>query len=250
MFDLITGRTEHIPATPALPLIASVTAQIVIVGGVLAASALWVTDSLPQIPTMMAFVAEVPAPPPPPPPPPPPAAPRAQQTTRPVATTRDLAPIEPPAHFDERLADDEGAVGGVPGGVEGGVPGGVVGGIVGGLPQEGAPPPPPPPAPAPRGPVRVGGNITTPELLHRVEPLYPDIAVRAHIQGVSILEATVDETGQVTDVRVLRTASALLDREAIAAVRQWRYRPLMLNGVAARFVLTVTLSFRLEQAKE
>ena len=58
----------------------------------------------------------------------------------------------------------------------------------------------------------MGGNITTPELLHRVEPLYPDIAVRAHIQGVSILEATVDETGQVTDVRVLRTASALLDR--------------------------------------
>jgi protein TonB len=78
--------------------------------------------------------------------------------------------------------------------------------------------------------------------------VYPDIAVRAHLQGIAILEATVDEAGQVTDVRVLRTAGALLDREAIAAVRQWRYRPLTLNGVAARFVLTVTLSFRLEQA--
>ncbi len=62
------------------------------------------------------------------------------------------------------------------GGVEGGVPEGVLGGIVGGLPND---VPPPPPPPAPRGPVRIGGQIEMPALVHRVEPVYPQMAVSA-----------------------------------------------------------------------
>ena len=135
------------------------------------------------------------------------------------------------------------------GGVEGGLAGGVVGGVIGGLPDAPPPPPPPPPPPAPRGPVRVGGLISQPALLHRVEPIYPGVAVAARIQGVTILETIVDEEGRVTDVRVLRSANALLDREAIAAVRQWRYKPVVLNGTPVKFVLTVTLSFRLEERR-
>jgi TonB family protein len=46
-----------------------------------------------------------------------------------------------------------------------------------------------------------------------------------------ILEAIVDEHGRVTDVKVLRTAGPLLDDEAAAALRQWRYAPLTLNGI-------------------
>jgi outer membrane biosynthesis protein TonB len=48
---------------------------------------------------------------------------------------------------------------------------------------------------------------------------------------------------------VLRSASGVLDREAIAAVRQWRYTPVVLNGKPVKFILTVTLSFRLEERK-
>jgi TonB family protein len=57
----------------------------------------------------------------------------------------------------------------------------------------------------------------------------------------------VDEEGKVVEVKVLRSAHKLLDRQAEMAVRQWRYSPLVLNGIRERFVLTVTLSFRLDQ---
>ena len=247
MFDLITGHAAHIPSRPTLPVLLSLTGQVVVVGAAIAVSALWVSDTLPEIPSMMAFVAAPPAPPPPPPPPPPaPATKRAQPpSAKPVPTVGEFAaPIEPPARIEPGLGEGEGFEEGVPGGVEGGIPGGVVGGVLGGIPD--APPPPPPP-PLPKGPVRIGGQITQPALLHRVEPIYPDVAVAAGMQGISILETVVDEEGRVTEVRVLRSAGGVLDRAAIAAVRQWRYTPLVLNGIPVKFMLTVTLSFRLQE---
>ena len=96
----------------------------------------------------------------------------------------------------------------------------------------------------PREPVRVGGAITPPALLSRVEPVYPSIAVNAKVEGLVILEATVDRQGRVEQVRVLRSI-ALLDAAAMTAVRQWRYSPLLLNGMPERFVVTVTVSFSL-----
>jgi TonB family protein len=72
--------------------------------------------------------------------------------------------------------------------------------------------------------------------------------VAANITGVVILEATVTETGEVADVRLLRSVHPLIDVEAIRAVRQWRYSPLTLNGHLSPFVLTVTLSFSLTQS--
>jgi protein TonB len=158
-----------------------------------------------------------------------------------------VAPLEEPQQIAP-LADDEGIDFGESGGVEGGIPGGIVGGVVGGLP-EAPPPPPPPPVSAPRVPVRIGGQITQPALLKRVEPEYPPLAVKAHIQGVVILEATVGEDGNVTDVKLLRSANPLLDREAAIAVKQWRYTPVVLNGTRVPFILTVTLSFSLEVTK-
>jgi protein TonB len=129
---------------------------------------------------------------------------------------------------------------GVAGGVPGGVPGGVIGGVVGGIPEV----PPPPPPPAPRAPVRAGGQIQAPALVKRVPPVYPSMAVNAQVQGVVILEATVGRDGRVEDVEVLRSVP-LLDKAAIEAVRQWEYEPLLLNGRAERFLLTVTVSFSL-----
>jgi protein TonB len=246
MFDVITGQTRHIPSKPGVPLLLSMSTQLALVAAIVV-PVLFFTGGLPEVPTMMAFVADAPAPPPPPPPPPPPAAhaatpPQAHQVPAPGA-----APIEPPSTIQPERANDEGEIG-VPGGVEGGVPGGVFGGVVGGLPSDIPPPPPPPPAPAPpRAPVRVGGQIQAPALTRRVEPVYPDLAVSARIRGVVILEAMVDRDGRVVEVKVLRTANRLLDDAAITAVRQWQYRPLVLNGLPEPFVLTVVLTFEFRE---
>jgi periplasmic protein TonB len=195
------------------------------------------------------FVAppDVKAAPPPPPPPPPAARSRAQRAADvPTPPPRDdvlRAPVEvpqdlPPPEID--LGTDLGVEGGVAGGVEGGIAGGVVGGIVGGVVGN-------LPTPAPE-PVRVGGHIKAPALLQRVEPLYPPLATRGRIQGTVIIEARVDDRGQVTEARVLR-GLPLLDGAAVDAVRQWRYRPLLLNGQRWPFIVTVTVNFRLNEAR-
>jgi protein TonB len=182
------------------------------------------------------------APPPPPPPPPParaPVVPRRAPVPPPVDTTKLVAPLEVPDVLpvpEGSLDVGFGVEGGVPGGVEGGVPGGVVGGIVGGLPL--GPPPPPPPKV-----VRVGGNLAAPALEKRVDPAYPELAREARVHGVVILEARVDTRGRVAAVKVLR-GQPLLDEAAVAAVRQWRYRPLLLNGQPIEFILTVTVNFQ------
>jgi protein TonB len=183
------------------------------------------------------------APPPPPPPPAPPAGVRALRrapaAVLPAEPPKFVAPIEVPEELppaEEAL--DLGVEGGVPGGVEGGVPGGVVGGIVGGLPAE--------PPPAPRV-IRVGGKITAPKPIHIVRPEYPALATQARLKGVVLLEARVGVDGRVKEVKVLRGLPLLTDA-ALEAVRQWRYRPLLLNGAPVEFILTVTIGFDLKQA--
>jgi len=243
MFDLITGQTRHIPSKPGVPILISMSAQLALVSAIVV-PVLFFTGALPEVPTMMAFVAEASAPPPPPPPPPPPAAKSPEPASAKPAPSPGAAPVEPPSTIQPERPNDEGDIG-VPGGVEGGIPGGVLGGVVGGLPGDIPPPPPPPAPPPPRAPVRVGGQIQAPALVSKVDPVYPEVAVSARIRGVVILEANVDRDGHVVDVKVLRTASRLLDNAAITAVRQWRYRPLVLNGSPEPFVLTVVLTFNL-----
>ena len=242
MFDVITGQTRHIPSKPGVPILISMSAQLALVSAIVV-PVLFFTGALPEVPTMMAFVAEASAPPPPPPPPPPPAAKSPGPASAKPAPSPGAAPVEPPSTIQPERPTDEGDIG-VPGGVEGGIPGGVLGGVVGGLPGD-IPPPPPPAPPPPRAPVRVGGQIQAPALVSKVDPIYPEVAVSARIRGVVILEANVDRDGQVVDVKVLRTASRLIDNAAITAVRQWRYRPLVLNGSPEPFVLTVVLTFNL-----
>ena len=249
MFDLITGTSERPLRERSLrSKVVAMAAHIVVILAVFAIPLLTVSAQLPAVPTMMAFVAAVPAPPPPPPPPLPPSAP-ARAAVEPVATTGQFAaPIAAPSAVEpERLSTRDDSTGGVLGGVEGGVTGGVVGGIVGGIVALAPPPPPPPPPPSPpavaRAPVRIGGQITAPALLHRVEPVYPDMAALAHLSGIVILEAVVDTEGCVESVKVLRSRHALLDKASEDALMQWRYSPLVLNGIPASFVLTVTFNF-------
>jgi periplasmic protein TonB len=228
--------------------IGSTLAHLIVVGLALAVPVLYLTEPLPQPPDMLAFVVAS-APPPPPPPPPPPAPPEAKPSKPKVAAKADpvkvavAAPVEAPSSLQPEQPLDVPELDVAAGGVEGGVAGGIVGGIAGGIPMMPAPPPPPPP-PAPVRPVRVGGDIEPPTLLHRVNPNYPQIAISAKKEGIVILEATVDTDGAVSQVRVLRS-EPLLDKAAVDAVKQWRYAPLRLNGLASPFILTVTVSFNL-----
>lgn len=177
----------------------------------------------------------------PPPPPPPAAAPRAavQPKTPPVVTNANtfVTPVEIP----DQIARPSISVGegGVAGGVEGGVEGGVAGGIVGGLATEIAPLA----KPAPQV-VRVGGEIREPARLVYVPPEYPSLASQAGLAGLVIIEAHVGTDGRVKDATVLR-GQPLFDEPARAAVLQWRYQPLLLNGVPMEFILTVTVKFAL-----
>jgi protein TonB len=204
---------------------------------------LLVADSLPgNAEGVRAFFAEpIALPPAPPPPPPAPArsaiaprvAPRA--VTQPVGFT---APIEVPTEIKPEEGLALGIEGGVPGGVEGGVPGGVVGGIVGGLPDA---PPPPPVVKA----VRVGGDVRPPRKVVDVPAVYPQLAIKAQLEGTVVIEATIDPTGHVANATVLRSI-ALLDEAALEAVKKWVYTPTLLNGVPTPIIMTVTVTFRLQ----
>jgi TonB family protein len=125
------------------------------------------------------------------------------------------------------------------------------------------PPPPPPPPPRPRStppsveatplpaeappptrPLRVGGGIREPRKLRNVNPVYPADAVQARVQGVVVLECTIDPAGKVVAVRKLRGVP-LLTEAAVAAVKQWEYTPTLLNGAPVPVVMTVTVNFKL-----
>ncbi len=239
MFELVE-RNRKATGRRFMTIVLSIVVHLVVIGAVIVLPLLYINSDLPKPnDVIQAFAAPQPVAPPPPPPPPPPAAapppkpvPTTGQNLAPVAAPNKITtppPVTPPPASNEQ---------GVPGGVPGGIAGGVAGGIVGGIPEA----PPGPPAGAP---VRVGGKIAAPDLVRRVEPKYPAIAQNAHVGGTVVLEATVDTSGRVQSVRVLRGVP-LLNDAAIDAVKQWRYSPLRLNGTPTPFILTVTVTFQMQ----
>ena len=103
---------------------------------------------------------------------------------------------------------------------------------------------PDPPAADSTEPVRVGSGVRPPTKVQDVPPVYPPEARTARVQGVVILEATISTTGEVSDVEILRSVP-LLDEAAVAAVRQWRYEPTLVDGVAVPILMTITMNFML-----
>lgn len=101
-----------------------------------------------------------------------------------------------------------------------------------------------PAAEDPLQPVRIGGSIPEPRKLRNVNPVYPPDALQARLQGVVVLECTIDTAGKVTEVRTLRGVP-LLTEAAVAAVKQWEYTPTLLNGVPVPVIMTVTVNFKL-----
>ena len=204
------------------------------------------TEALPK--TMMATMLT--APPPPPPPPPPPAAVQvvkvkpqvhlmdAGKLVQPRVIPKETKIIKEEAEPDMGAA---GAVGGVPGGVAGGSMGGVLGGVIGGVGTA-----PPPPKPHQSGPVRVGGNVQAAMLLNKTMPTYPPLARQTRISGTVRLHAIIGKDGSVRELEVI-SGHPLLQQAALDAVRQWRYRPTLLNGEAVDVDTTIDVIFSLNQ---
>jgi protein TonB len=103
----------------------------------------------------------------------------------------------------------------------------------------------PPPTQEPAKLLRVGGDVRAPQRIASAPLVYPAVAQAARIEGDVVLDAIIDATGVVRDVHVRRSVH-LLDEAAVAAVRQWRYKPTLLNGVPVPVIMTVTVSFRLQ----
>ena len=106
--------------------------------------------------------------------------------------------------------------------------------------------PPPSPPPVRSAPVPVGGKIRPPQKIAGAPPIYPLVAEQARLEGVVVLEATIDERGNVERLRIARS-SALFDQAALDAVRNWRYTPTLLNGVPVPVLMTVTVNFTLRR---
>jgi protein TonB len=231
--------------------------HVLLIGGVIAAG--YYIKENPEVieKPIQAFVVSA-APPPPPPPPPPPASstpsrphvetPKVQpQTEQPTFRQPTEVPKEVP-QVDETTDTTGGVEGGVVGGVKGGVVGGVVGGVIGGVVggtlggtlggQIGG---------TGTGPVRVGGDVKAPIAIEpRADPQYTEVARKARVEGLVILEAIIDREGNVTDVRVLKGLPLGLDTAAIEAVKKWRFKPGTLNGAPVPVIYNLTVNFRLQ----
>jgi protein TonB len=113
---------------------------------------------------------------------------------------------------------------------------------------QGAPLPPSPPPTASGAStttaIRLHSGIRAPQKIFNLDPAYPPMARSAHVEGVVILEVTVDISGAVTGLRVLRPVP-LLDQAAIEAVRQWKFTPALLNGDPVPVFMTITVRFTL-----
>jgi periplasmic protein TonB len=200
------------------------------------------TDALPKQQLMTFLV----APPPPPPPPPPPAAAPVKvvkiqsemvngQLRTPTKIPQKVQMIK-----EEEAPPDLGA-GGVPGGVPGGIPGGSAGGVLGGILS--SQPTAVPKVATPQR-VRVSSGVSSGLLIRKVQPNYPPLARQARIQGTVILHAEISKDGTIQNLQLV-SGHAMLAPAAIEAVKQWRYKPYLLNGEPVAVETEVVVNFSL-----
>jgi protein TonB len=236
--DLLESAKERKKTNKSWAVILSGSVQVIILG-VLVLIPLIYTQALPKA-MLATFIA---APPPPPPPPPPPQAVQKVEI-KPVA--RLIQPgklLQPRAIPKEVAVFKEDALGALPPDVVNNSQEGIFGGIAGanviGVPAALAPPPP-----KPTGPTRIkqGGQVTQASQLVKTNPIYPALARQARIQGDVVLHAIIDKDGKVSELQVI-SGHPLLVQSAIDAVKQWRYKPTLLNGEAVEVDTTITVHF-------
>jgi len=215
--------------------------------GILLVIPLLFTEQLPKAQLLTFLVA-----PPPPPPPPPPAAAMVQKVVRPQTELLASGQLRTPTRIPQKVqmikeeevplsASTGGVIGGVPGGIPGGQLGGVIGGIVSATSNLAAVPKLIPVAPQR---VRISGGVTKGLLVHRVEPSYPPLAKSARVQGEVVLSAVISTNGDIENLQLV-SGHPMLVPSAIAAVKQWRYKPYLLNGQPVEVETTITVIFTL-----
>ena len=215
--------------------------------GIVLAIPLAFTEELPKAQLLTFLVA-----PPPPPPPPPPAA-AAVKVVKVIQT--DLlsnGALRTPTRIPQKIqmikeeeAPPPMAVGGgVVGGVPGGMPGGQMGGVIGGIVNSTSIAAVPKFTPVVPQRIRISQGVTKGLLVHRVEPTYPTLAKSARVQGEVVLNAIIDANGQIQNLQLV-SGHPMLVPAAIAAVREWRYKPYLLNGQPVEVETTITVIFSL-----
>ena len=103
-----------------------------------------------------------------------------------------------------------------------------------------------PPPSEPEGPIQVGGDVRPPEKISAPQPQYTEIARKARIQGVVIVQAIIDKQGNVTNVKVLKGLPMGLEEAAVDAIKQWKFRPATLNGKPVTVYYNLTVNFKLQ----
>ena len=211
--------------------------------GVMVLIPLLITDALPKEQLLGAVMM---APPPPPPPPPPPAAVVhvVKQIQTDIINGQLRTPTKIPKKVLENLKEDAapppvmaGIVGGVPGGVPGGQMGGVIGGIISSTPVA-------VPKIATPQRVRVSQGVTQGLLIRKVQPAYPALARQARIQGTVLLQAEISKTGDIINLQAI-SGHPMLVPAAVEAVKQWKYKPYILNGEPVEVDTQITVNFTL-----
>jgi protein TonB len=221
--------------------IMSFTLQVLLIG-ILILIPLIYTDALPKTQLMTFLV----APPPPPPPPPPPAAAvvKVVKMQSEVINGQLRTPTKIPNKVqmikEEEAPPDLGS-GGVPGGVPGGIPGGSAGGVIGGIISTQAANIPKIAVPQR---VRVSSGVSTGLLIKKVTPNYPQLAKQARIQGSVVLQAEISKEGTIQNLQLI-SGHPMLAPAAIEAVKQWRYKPYLLNGEPVAVETQVVVNFSL-----
>jgi periplasmic protein TonB len=212
--------------------------------GVMVLIPLIFTEALPKS-VQLGFLV---APPPPPPPPPPAAAPVkiVHQIQTDIVNGQLRTPTKIPQKV-QMIKEDEApppmaATAGVVGGVPGGVPGGSMGGVLGSVLSATNNLPAPKIATPQR--VRVSSGVVSGLLVRRVAPTYPPLARQARIQGTVILQAQISKTGDIENLQLI-SGHPMLAPAAIEAVKQWKYRPYLLNGEPVEVDTQVQVNFTL-----
>ena len=127
------------------------------------------------------------------------------------------------------------------GGMAGGAPGGILGGMPGGTgngPKINVEPP------KPKGPTRISGGVMAGQIITKTQPVYPPIARAAHVGGTVVLHAIIAKDGTIQQLSVI-SGPPMLVGAATDAVKQWRYKPYLLNGDPTEVDTTITVNFNL-----
>jgi len=102
------------------------------------------------------------------------------------------------------------------------------------------------PDPTPVKRMRIAARVAEANLIHDVAPQYPPEAGRARVEGTVVLMAAIGKDGSVQDVRV-ESGLPILAQAAVDAVKQWRYRPYLLNGEPVEVDSRITINFTLSR---